>query len=270
MEVAPKKARSPRKSGTELVAGAATAQPPVLMDGPASVLLLVQQAAKDPAVDIDKLERLMQMHERLLAQQAAQSFAADLAEMQQHLPTVGERGAVRNKSGAVQSTYALWEDINEAIKPILAQYGFALTFETDTSAGISVTGILTHRMGHDRRTSILLPADMSGAKNAVQAIASSISYGKRYTAGALLNLTSTNEDDDGNAGGGTPLDQGGTPQRQQPEPSFYPEESFQQNLPAWKQLILDGKRTADQVIAFVESRGIRLSDSQKNIIKNGA
>ena len=45
-------------------------------------------------------------------------------------------------------------------------------------------------------TTIKLPADVSGNKNAVQAVASSVSYGKRYTAGALLNLTSHGEDDD--------------------------------------------------------------------------
>jgi hypothetical protein len=38
--------------------------------------------------------------------------------------------------------------------------------------------------------------DASGNKNAVQALGSAISYGKRYTASALLNLTSHGEDDD--------------------------------------------------------------------------
>jgi len=40
--------------------------------------------------------------------------------------------------------------------------------------------------------------DTSGSKNGVQAVASSVSYGKRYTAGLLLNITTTGEDDDGN------------------------------------------------------------------------
>src|SRR5690606_16446095 len=55
---------------------------------------------------------------------------------------------------------------------------------------------LTHKSGHREETTIKLPADPSGNKNAVQAVASSVSYGKRYTAGALLNLTSHAEDDD--------------------------------------------------------------------------
>ena len=41
-------------------------------------------------------------------------------------------------------------------------------------------------------------------KNAVQAIGSSVSYGKRYTASLLLNLTTRGEDDDGTAAGREP------------------------------------------------------------------
>lgn len=58
--------------------------------------------------------------------------------------------------------------------------------------------MLSHRAGHREVTSIVLPVDTSGSKNGVQAVASSVSYGKRYTAGLLLNITTTGEDDDGN------------------------------------------------------------------------
>src|SRR3546814_8983511 len=86
--------------------------------------------------------------------------------------------------------------INAAIKPVLKRHGFALSFRTDFTNGIRVVGVLTHSGGHKETTDFVLPADGSGNKNAVQAIASSVSYGKRYTAGALLNLTSHGEDDD--------------------------------------------------------------------------
>ncbi|WP_409524602.1 ERF family protein [Pseudomonas sp.] len=46
---------------------------------------------------------------------------------------------------------------------------------------------------------MLLPLDTSGSKNAVQAVGSSTSYGKRYVMSALLNLTTRGEDDDGHA-----------------------------------------------------------------------
>ena len=156
-----------------------------------SMLSVIARAAADPSVDLDKMERLMQMHERMQAKAAATDYAAALADMQDALPSIGERG-----NAAGRYTYALWEDINSAIKPILKRHGFALSFRTDFSDGIAVTGVLSHRSGHREETTVKLPADPSGNKNAVQAVASSVSYGKRYTAGALLNLTSHGEDDD--------------------------------------------------------------------------
>lgn len=164
----------------------------------ATLLAVIARAASDPACDIDKMERLMQMHERAEAKRAEAEFATDLAAMQTDLPSISERG-----DAAGRYRYALWEDINAAIKPILSRFGFALSFRTDHSDGIAVTGVLSHRSGHSERTTIKLPADKSGNKNDVQAVASSVSYGKRYTAGLLLNLTSHGEDDDGfRAGGG--------------------------------------------------------------------
>lgn len=163
---------------------------------PAPMYSMIERAARDPAVDIDKLERLMLMQERAIAREAKASYDAAMAELQPKLPSVGERG-----NAAGRYTYALWEDINAAIKPVLMEHGFALTFRTDFTNGITVTGVLSHRAGHREETSITLPADPSGGKNAVQAVASSVSYGKRYTAGALLNLTSHGEDDDGNSAG---------------------------------------------------------------------
>lgn len=171
----------------------------------ATILQVIQRAAADPQCDIEKMERLMSMHERFLAKQAEQQYAEALAMMQQELPVITERGGIKDKGGRIQSTYALWEDINEAIKPILAKHGFALTFRIPRNErGIEVEGVLSHRAGHRETTSILLPADTSGNKNAVQAVASSVSYGKRYTAGALLNFTSCGEDDDGQSAGAKP------------------------------------------------------------------
>lgn len=155
------------------------------------LLPMIERAARDPNVDVDKMERLMAMMERVEARNAEAAFSADLAEMQDALPSIGERG-----NAAGRYTYALWEDINAAIKPVLKRYGFALSFRTDFTDGIAVTGVLSHKSGHKIETTIKLPSDASGNKNAVQAVASSVSYGKRYTASALLNLTSHGEDDD--------------------------------------------------------------------------
>lgn len=164
---------------------------PVVAEG-ATILAVISRAASDPNADVDKMERLMGMYERIESKRAVAAYQSALSDMQEALPSIGERGNAANRY-----TYALWEDINAAVKPVLRRFGFALSFRTDCQKdSISVTGVLSHRDGHREETTISLPADSSGNKNAVQAVASSVSYGKRYTAGALLNLTSHGEDDD--------------------------------------------------------------------------
>lgn len=174
---------------------------PAAMPDAGAIVSMIERAAADPRVDMDKMERLLAMQERILDRNARMAYSTALATMQPLMPVITERGGIKNKDGQFQSRYALWEDINDAIKPLLAQHGFALSFRTGTTTDgkITVTGILSHREGHQEETTISLPHDSSGSKNAVQAVGSSTSYGKRYTAIALLNITTRGEDDDGKA-----------------------------------------------------------------------
>lgn len=174
-----------------------------------SILAVIERAARSPDVDLDKMERLLAMHERIVERQAKTEYFAALSRMQPHLPMIVERGGITNKYGEVQSKYALWEDIVGQITPILSENGFALSFRVANTEGVvTVTGVLSHSAGHSEQTSLPLPIDGSGSKNAVQAVGSSTSYGKRYTAAALLNLRTGEIDDDGQATG-KPLPQAG-------------------------------------------------------------
>lgn len=177
----------------------------------AAILSVIERMAMNPEIDPERIERFIALKERMEATAARKSYAGALSEMQAELPVIQERGRIEvrkkdakgERTGDVQqsTSYALWEDINEAIRPALTKHGFALSFRTgQTQDGrVTVTGILSHRDGHQEETTMVLQHDSTGSKNAVQAIGSSTSYGKRYTASALLNLTSRGEDDDGNA-----------------------------------------------------------------------
>lgn len=177
---------------------ASTTQPAQLVpartshaDG-AAIIQVIERAALNPDVDIDKMERLLQMHERVLDRQALMAYSAAMAAMQTELPSIVERGQGNNGG------YATLEDIVDTVRPILQHHGFAVSFRIVTQErGIEVTGVLMHREGHREETSMLLPADASGNKNAVQAFGSSTSYGKRYVLCALLNITTRGQDDNG-------------------------------------------------------------------------
>lgn len=165
-----------------------------------AIIQVIERAALNPNVDIDKMERLLQMQERVMDRQAMMAYSTAMAAMQTELPSIEERGQTNN------GCYATLEDIVDTVRPILQKHGFAVSFRIQTQErGIQVTGVLMHKDGHREETSMLLPADMSGNKNAVQAFGSSTSYGKRYVLSALLNITTRGQDDNGNAAGGVRL-----------------------------------------------------------------
>lgn len=172
-------------------------------------LMMIERAASDPRVDIDKMERLFRMKEEHDARKAKTAYLQALAAMQPELPVITKHGVISKnekdergqKTGKQEAMtkYAKWEDVVEGITPILAAHGFSLSFRIaqPTEARVAVSGVLGHRDGHTEETTLALPIDSSGAKNNVQGWGSSVSYGKRYTALALLNISARGEDDDG-------------------------------------------------------------------------
>lgn len=142
--------------------------------------------------------REIQMDEARIA------FSTDFVDLQGALPEVPKLGRIGSNTGKGYA-YARWEDINDKIKPVLQQHGFALNFEIieETETYVTIQATLRHRGGHSISTCKKLPLDKSGSKNIVQQFGSTQSYGQRYAAIALLNLTSREEDDDGKAADGT-------------------------------------------------------------------
>lgn len=190
--------------GTDLVAAD---------DTKGTLLSKLMQLARDPTIRPDVVAAFIQMQERLEDRQAEREFNAAFLAMQPELPRIKKNGTLEypiNKNdpdGPKRkiASFAKWEDIDEAIRPILTQHGFVLAFTTAPRAqdggGLIVTAILKHQGGHRQETPIPVPLDTSGGKNNLQGYGSSLSYGKRYSSAAALNLIYEGEDDDGVRGG---------------------------------------------------------------------
>lgn len=174
---------------------------------PANMLEVIARASADPTVDVAKMQALLNMQRDLINQQAKSEFTAALIKAQKKLPVIGKRGVIVIEKHSQRTPYARFEDINRVVKPILAAEGLALRFHTGSAADgkLTVTAILSHTGGHEEQTTLPLPHDPSGSKNSVQAVGSAVSYGKRYTMTAILNLIAEEEDDDGNLGKDTPI-----------------------------------------------------------------
>ena len=170
------------------------------------ILDVIARAARDPNVDIDKMERLLAMQERIIERDAKTAFTAAKIAMRPELPEITMKGHIvikdKNTGAVTQDTpFAKFEDIHEAIMPVLTQHGFDLSFKNGMSPDgkVRVTTILTHAGGHSEDTYFDLPHDSSGSKNAVQAVGSSTSYAKRYGVLSILNIKVVGEDDNANS-----------------------------------------------------------------------
>jgi hypothetical protein len=164
-------------------------------DEPTGLALVIQRLAENPQVDLAKLEKIIELQERISDHQAKAAFDAAFARLQGELPTIYEKG--RTDKGR----YAPLEDIIGAVRPLLAKHSFSLSHRTEwpTDGRVKIIGILAHADGHEKTSEFLTQADTSGSKNAVQALGSACAYGRRYTTKDLLNIVTTGEDDDAHA-----------------------------------------------------------------------
>ena len=164
-----------------------------------SVLAVISRAATDTTVDVSKMERLLDMQMRVMEIDAKNAFHMAMSNLQDVMPAIRKEGQIIVK-GQLRSKYARFEDILGQTKPLLKEHGFSVSFKSEFVEGqLEITGILSHNSGHQESTAMRLPFDDSGAKNKVQQIGSSVSYGKRYVYCMLLNINITEEDDDGQA-----------------------------------------------------------------------
>lgn len=164
---------------------------------------MFERLALDPSVDVEKLQRLIEMQERIMRHNAKAAFDAAYSQMQANIPQIDERGRILNKAGHVQSTYALLEDINEQIAPVLREFGFSIRYRTEYPSDkiIRTVGILSHREGHSEESFFDAEEDKSDYRSKIQSQGSTRSYGRRYTMFDLLNIVSRGIDDDGQASG---------------------------------------------------------------------
>jgi hypothetical protein len=181
-------------------------EPGQIADYTGGLLAVIERAARDPNVDIDKMERLLAMQERVQERAAKQAFTEAKIAMRPELPEVTRKGRIIIKdkqTGAItqETEFARFEDLHDAVMPVLTRHGFDLKFKNGLSpeGKVRIITILAHVAGHEDDTYFDLPHDSSGSKNAVQAVGSSTSYGKRYGMLAILNIKVVGEDDDGDA-----------------------------------------------------------------------
>jgi len=149
----------------------------------AELFAMVERAARDTTVDVEKMKQLLEMRERELARLAKVAFNGAMAAAQKAMPRVLK--TLMNE--ATKSFYAPYDAISEAMQPVITENGFALMFgEADSPKPnhVRITCDVLHVAGHAKAYHADVPIDAAGLrgnanKTPTHAFSSTVSYGRR-------------------------------------------------------------------------------------------
>jgi hypothetical protein len=164
---------------------------------PMTMLQIAVQRGMDPATikDLLALQREWEANEARKAYNEA--FAAFKAEAVHIIKNrTVDQGPLSGKK------YAELFSVVNAVTPALSRNGLSASWRLtkDDKDWIEVTCTLKHKLGHAEEVSMGGPPDAGGAKSAMQARASTVSYLERYTLKAICGVAEQGDDTD--AGGG--------------------------------------------------------------------
>lgn len=173
---------------------------PATQGGVLTPMHMIQMAVQQGA-DIDKLSKLLDLQERYEKNEARKAFNSAFAAFKTEAVRV-----IKNKSvtaGPLSGkSYAELFSVVDAVTPALSKHGLtaAWSITKDEKDWIEVTCQLKHILGHSESVSMGGPPDAGGAKSAIQARASTISYLQRYTLKAICGVAERDDDKNGDPG----------------------------------------------------------------------
>lgn len=194
---------------TELMATQKTAEIIPIRDEslPVGVRLLEMAIAK--GAGLEELTKLMDLHERLEANEARKAFnVAFSAFKAEHVAIIKNTDV---KAGPLAGTkYANLFDVVNAVIPALSKHGLSHSWKLtkDEKEWMEVTCTIRHILGHSESVSMGASPDVGPGRNAIQARGSAKSYLERYTLLAASGSAASDQDNDGAGATGKGMDQG--------------------------------------------------------------
>lgn len=173
-------------------------------DSPSEATALIQaieRAAINPAVDVDKMERLFALQERMMAKNAETAFNESMSAAQGEMRPI----AANAENPQTKSMYATYGQLDKALRPIYTKYGFAISYDTADSPKTDHVRVLAYisLSSYTRTYRLDMPADGKGAKGGdvmtkTHASGAANSYGMRYLLKMIFNVAIGEDDTDGN------------------------------------------------------------------------
>ncbi len=164
-----------------------------------SPIILMIRTMKDGGMDLEKVEKMMDLQNKWEANQARKAYTQAMSDFKKNPPEIEKDRHVEFKTstGKTEYNHASLGNVTAKINTALGEWGLSAAWTTEqTEKGVSVTCKITHVLGHFETTTLTAACDSSGGKNAIQALGSTISYLQRYTLLSLTGLASREMDDD--------------------------------------------------------------------------
>jgi hypothetical protein len=165
---------------------------------PTPLALLEQALAK--GVDLDQMQKLMDLQERWEKKEAKKAFFNALTNFQALVPVIkkNKRADIKSDKGSYSYKYAELGNVEAQIKSAMEKCKLTKRWEIDEEGGLlKVKCLITHIEGHTEITEMKAEKDSTGGKNVIQQKASTITYLKRYTLLGGLGISTADEDNDG-------------------------------------------------------------------------
>lgn len=168
-------------------------------ESPATVATMLQTAIERGA-SVEALEKLVALHERLMARQAAADFAAALARFQGACPSIPKTSTAKiaTRGGASYTyDYAELDEIAKHVGPLLHREGFSYSWDSEFRDDmLHCVCTLRHANGHEAKAHFALPVTTASAMSDQQKHAAALTYARRQSLVQVLGLTTTDPDTD--------------------------------------------------------------------------
>lgn len=238
---------------------------PVTDKLPTNPVEMLAVAVTSGRLDTESLKELMELEKEYRGMQAKVQFdkaVAKFAGLKQRIP--------HNQIGkAAQATfgYADYPQTVETITPWLKKAGLSFSHSQDDpvmdGAKIVFVNVRCHlkaKSGHSEEAQYpAIPDEKLRDKMAPgQLLQLAITYAQRQSLKMVLGLSTGEEgvfDDDSSEMNGSSAD------------DFFPDETFQKNLPKWTEMIKSGDQNVGAIMNLISSKG-KLTDSQKQTLRS--
>jgi hypothetical protein len=165
---------------------------PVNLQTMAGLLTIAVEKGLSP----EAMERLVNLQQRLMQQQAEEAFNVAIQRFQSACPVITKNATA--DAGKYSYNFADLPHIAATIRPHLEAAGLSYSFDSKLEVDrLRVTCTVHHVAGHSRTSTFEAKIDGPSAMSQLHKSASTLTYCRRYALTLALGLTTADMDDDG-------------------------------------------------------------------------